>query len=273
MLLYRDELAAWEVDGRIVSPKVIASTATIRRALDQVHSLFLRRVNVFPPQGIDIKDNFFSIQREPSQEYPGRCYLGVCAPGTRLKAALIRVYVALLSAAQSLFEKYGSAADPWMTLVGYFNSLRELGGMVRLVDDDIRSRLRKMDERGLAKRLIYNHEELTSRKGASDIPRILDLLEVEFDSQITSATKEKASLGEAKAPRPLDVLLATSIPEEALAAYEIGSREPMGDSERSSAVSAHRYPPHEKLRPFFPVIFGPPLQKRQPQSPLPKSGE
>ncbi len=206
-----DALASWEVDGRTVRPKVIASTATIRRALDQVHSLFLRRVNVFPPQGIDIKDNFFSIQREPSEEYPGRCYVGVCAPGTRLKAALIRVYVALLSAGQSLFEKYGSAADPWMTLVGYFNSLRELGGMVRLVDDDIRSRLRKMDERGLAKRLIYNHEELTSRKGASDIPRILDLLEVGFDSHITAATKGKVSSSELKASRPLDVLLATSM--------------------------------------------------------------
>ncbi len=206
-----DELAAWEVDGRMVRPKVIASTATIRRALDQVHSLFLRRVNVFPPQGIDIQDNFFSIQREPSEEYPGRCYLGVCAPGTRLKAALIRVYVALLSAGQSLFEKYGESADPWMTLVGYFNSLRELGGMVRLVDDDIRSRLRKMDERGLAKRLIHSHEELTSRKGAPDIPRILDLLETEFHPPISPAAKEKASSGDLKAPRPLDVLLATSM--------------------------------------------------------------
>jgi len=207
-----DELAAWEVNGRIVRPKVIASTATIRRALDQVHSLFLRRVNVFPPQGIDIEDNFFSIQRAPSEEYPGRCYIGICAPGTRLKAALIRVYVALLSAGQTLFDKYGLAADPWMTLVGYFNSLRELGGMVRLVEDDIRSRLRKMDERGLAKRLIYNSEELTSRKGSSDIPRILDLLETEFDLQ-SSAGSSKAKDGreEMRASRPLDVLLATSM--------------------------------------------------------------
>ena len=32
-----------------------------------------------------------------------------------------------------------------MTLVGYFNCLRELGGMKRLVDDDVRTRLRKME--------------------------------------------------------------------------------------------------------------------------------
>ena len=52
---------------------------------------------------------------------------------------LIRVYVAFLGAAQPLYEDqgYGKAADPWMTLVGYFNSMRELGGMRRLVDDDV----------------------------------------------------------------------------------------------------------------------------------------
>ncbi|HEX9374577.1 MAG TPA: hypothetical protein VF897_26410, partial [Roseiflexaceae bacterium] len=38
-----DQLASWEVDGMRVRPKVIASTATIRRADQQVHSLFLRR--------------------------------------------------------------------------------------------------------------------------------------------------------------------------------------------------------------------------------------
>ncbi len=82
---------------------------------------------------------------------PGRRYIGICAPGRRLKVALIRVYVALLSAAQTLYEKkgYGKEADPWMTLVGYFNSMRELGGMRRLVDDDVRTRLGKMDQRGL----------------------------------------------------------------------------------------------------------------------------
>ena len=39
-----------------------------------------------------------------------------------------------------------------MTLAGYFNSIRELAGTRRLVDDDIRARLRDADQRGLAKR-------------------------------------------------------------------------------------------------------------------------
>ncbi|MDQ6749080.1 MAG: helicase, partial [Candidatus Dormibacteraeota bacterium] len=89
-----DRLASWDVDGRRVRPKVIASTATIRRAADQVHALFLRKVAIFPPQGLDADDNFFARQRPPDLTAPGRRYLGICANGKRLKAALIRVYVA-----------------------------------------------------------------------------------------------------------------------------------------------------------------------------------
>ena len=58
-----------------------------------------------------------------------------------MKAALIRVYVAYLCAAQALYEQYGADADPWMTLVGYFNSMRELGGVRRLVFDDVYDRV------------------------------------------------------------------------------------------------------------------------------------
>ena len=116
----------------------------------------------------------------------------MCAPGRRLKAALIRVYVAFLSAGQVLFEKHGLDADPWMTLVGYFNSLRELGGMKRLVDDDVRTRLRKMLDRGLANRTLYTPDtvkELTSRLGSTAIPETLDLLESRFDPAILEANQ------------------------------------------------------------------------------------
>lgn len=210
-----DHLCAWEVNGKRIRPKLVASTATIRRASDQVYSLFLRNLNIFPPTGLEIGDNFFSLQRKSSEMNPGRKYLGVCAPGRRLKAALIRVYVAFLSAGQKLFETdgHGVAADPWMTLVGYFNSLRELGGMKRLVDDDVRTRLKKMDERGLAKRTIYTPDtvkELTSRLGSAAIPETLDLLESRFDPDILDEIK-KHKFGGNFIHRPLDVLLATNM--------------------------------------------------------------
>jgi hypothetical protein len=208
-----DKLCTWEVSGKMVRPKVVASTATIRRAGDQVHGLFLRKLNVFPPTGLEIGDNFFSLQRKSSEKTPGRKYLGICAPGRRLKAALIRVYLALLSAGQVMFEKYGLGADPWMTLVGYFNSLRELGGMKRLVDDDVRTRLRKMVERGLANRTLYTPDtvkELTSRLGSTAIPETLDLLESRFDPAILEDIKNRKQ-GDEFIARPLDVLLATNM--------------------------------------------------------------
>jgi len=206
-----------EVNGKTVRPKVIASTATIRKAGDQVHATFLRRVNVFPPHGLDVQDNFFAVQRKPSEELPGRRYIGIYAPGRRLKVALIRVYVALLSASQTLYEKkgYGKDADPWMTLIGYFNSMRELGGMRRLVDDDVTTRANKMDRRGLGKRKLYpeNLAELTSRMRSEDIPQTLDRLEAGFDPELVSQRQAAYQRKDWKsAPKkPLDVLLATNM--------------------------------------------------------------
>jgi hypothetical protein len=207
-----DKLATWELNGKQVRPKVIASTATIRAAESQVRGLFLRQVKIFPPQGLNVDDNFFSRQREPGPENPGRKYIGVCASGRRLKAALIRVYVAVLAAAQAQYDTYGLDADPWMTLVGYFNSLREHGGMRRLVDDDVRARLSKMDRRGLAVRKRLFVDELTSRKSSIDIPQILDQLEVTFDPDVLSkiATAKKAGK-KISTLEPLDVILATNM--------------------------------------------------------------
>ncbi|MEI7772878.1 MAG: helicase-related protein, partial [Chloroflexales bacterium] len=207
-----DRLASWDVGGTRVRPKVIASTATIRRAPDQVHALFLRQVAVFPPQGLDADDTFFARQQKDTAVDPGRRYLGICAIGKRQKAALIRVSTAFLAAAQKLYLDYGTHVDPWMTLVGYFNAMRELGGMRRLVDDDIRSRLNQTHRLGLARRRPPTLEELTSRKGATDIPRILDLLEVRFDP-VDEAKRDAARKRGAKVdlPTPLDVLLATNM--------------------------------------------------------------
>ena len=172
-----------------------------------MNSLFLRQVKIFPPSGLDVEDNFFSRLRPSSNESPGRRYIGICAQGVRLKTVLIRMYVACMAAAQVLFDKYGTAADPWMTTVGYFNSMRELGGMRRVVEDAVRTRLQRMDERGLAKRYIHGVDELTSRKGATEIPQILDRLETPFEPPAEDGAKKKI----APSKRPLDVVLATNM--------------------------------------------------------------
>ena len=162
-----DELCSWELNGKKVRPKIIASTATVRKAKQQVSGVFNRQVAVFPPHGLDIEDNFFSVQR-PIKEHYGRRYIGVCSPGSARPAVLIRVYTAFLTASQALFDRFGQVADPYMTSVGYFNSLRELGGMKRLAEDDVQTRsyrvqMSLVDRPGLEQRSVNNIRESTSR--------------------------------------------------------------------------------------------------------------
>lgn len=199
-----DELSTWTLGDKRVRPKVIASTATVRKAEEQVNNVFLRQVAIFPPHGLDVEDNFFAVQRS-TQDRPGRLYLGICSPGSSRPAVLIRVYVALLTAAQTLFQDFGAAADPYMTLVGYFNSLRELGGMRRLAEDDVQTRAYRVEmsdvsRPGLTQRSVNHVDELTSRVTSKEIPQKLDRLELPF--------KEKWESGEARA---YDIILATNM--------------------------------------------------------------
>ncbi|WP_043814508.1 DISARM system helicase DrmA [Desulfarculus baarsii] len=199
-----DELSTWSIGGKTIRPKVIASTATVRKAEEQVNNVFLRKVSVFPPHGLNVEDNFFSVQRSVKDK-PGRLYMGICSPGSSRPAVLIRVYVALLTAAQSLFQRFGVAADPYMTVVGYFNSLRELGGMRRLAEDDVQTRayrvqMSEVKRPGLSQRSVRIVDELTSRVSNKEIPKKLDQLEVKF-----KPTWEK---GETRA---IDIVLATNM--------------------------------------------------------------
>jgi len=142
-----DALCTRKVDGHSVRPKIVASTATVRRATDQIRALFARSgVEMFPPPGPDRRDSFFAETRTIAEQ-KGRLYIGLAAQGRSLKVVLLRSYLALLGAAQKAWLEAGGArnkdnpADPYMTLLGYFNSLRELGGSRRIVEDEVTSRV------------------------------------------------------------------------------------------------------------------------------------
>lgn len=200
-----DQLCTRDVDGRAVVPKVVASTATIRRAGDQVRNLFARRAAVFPPPGLEAGDSFFA-QRQPLSKEPGRVYLGIFAPGRSVKTALVRVYAVLLAATAAV-KAAPRDVDPYYTLVGYYNSLRELGGAVRLVEDDIRTRMQLLaNPRRLGGRYPFvvrpledQVEELTSRVDSSAIPVVLDRLDRVWDGSNRSQE------------RPVDVVLASNM--------------------------------------------------------------
>ncbi len=236
-----DALATGEIDGTAVRPKVVASTATIRRAGDQVKRLFDRDLKVFPPPGLDARDSFFALQRDRPEEQdvrPGRRYLGICAPGRRYKQVLIRAYVAQLRAAWTVLGRQpGYEADAYMTLVGYFNSLRELGGMRRLVEDDVQNRLFRAEEHGRGRLII---EELTSRKSASEIPATLDQLGIERLNQEKRGGGERPK-GARYEPPSIDVLLATNMISVGVDVQRLGAMivagQPKSTSEYIQATS------------------------------------
>lgn len=217
-----DRLATRTVDGRTIRPVVVASTATIKRAADQVEQVFARGLAVFPPQVVDTGETFFSRVATESPQTPGRRYRGIMAPGERLKAVEIRVAAAILEHTQYLYDKYGDAADPYMTLVDYFTATRELAGMKRLVDDDIADRLRSSKVRTRRRRPEIS--ELTSRMPSSRIASTLAQLDVRFNTEYdtTQAIERLAALRKedpdaakaawaARGKRPVDVILATSM--------------------------------------------------------------
>lgn len=209
-----DRLASRTDGGRVIRPVVVASTATVRRARDQVAQVFDRTLAVFPPQVIDAGETFFSTTMTPSAANPSRRYRGICAPGERLKSVEIRVATAVMEHAQALFDAHGSVADPYMTFVNYFSSTRELAGMRRLVDDDIADRLSSLQVRTRRRRPTV--AELTSRMPSDRIASTLADLEAPFSlAHDSSAALDALRRGERKPDTdrrmPLDVLLATSM--------------------------------------------------------------
>lgn len=173
-----DELCARKVGDKVIRPKIVASTATVRRAERQIRALFCRRtVDIFPPPGSDRRDSFFA-RTHPPEESHARLYLGIAAQGRSLKVILLRTYLALLGAAQKWYVANGgkrnktNPADPYMTLLGYFNSLRELGGSRRIVEDEVSTRLSgyanrlrdgETDGPFAERKIAYEVVELTSR--------------------------------------------------------------------------------------------------------------
>lgn len=205
-----DYLCERPLGGAPRPPKVVCSTATVRRARDQIQALFGRPMNLFPPRGVDEGDNFFS---RVEHDKPGRLYVGVGAPGRALRAVSVRTYAVLLAAAQKHFDPKGDPkqpADPYMTLVGYFNSLRELGGMRRLVEDEVRNRVKDIaDDRDGKRPLMFvgPHPWAADRK--LEMPE--ELTSREKTEKVKETKRRLAARRTSKDPEPLDAVLASNM--------------------------------------------------------------
>ena len=170
-----------------IKPKYVVSTATIKNAEAQAKCLYARQQTTqFPPNGFEIGDSFF-IKEVPIEEDPFRKYVGICAPGQSVKTALLRTYSIILQSAHnySLQEEYKDVIDPYYTLVGYFNSIRELGGAVRLLQDDIPKRIYRIKNKYSfeSSRYLNRNVEITSRMASYKIPEKLNQLEMNYHSK------------------------------------------------------------------------------------------
>lgn len=173
-------------------PKVIGSTATIRRASEQIRHLFDRDSCQFPPPGLDHDDSGFAV-RDDSR--PGRLYLGVTTSGRSAKFALQAVSGSLLQSGGVSAIASADDRDGYSTLLCYFNSLRELGGaIVQMLDD------------------VPDSIDLFAKRHA-EVPR-----EIKEPRELTSGVTQKQivqTLGELNRatgdPDCVDVVLATNM--------------------------------------------------------------
>lgn len=237
-----DIMSSWEdAEGKRCAPLIVASSATVRNAHAQVKGIYGRNTSIFPPQVLNVRDTFFSTEVEVTESDPGRKYLGVSAAGVRTTNVEIRLADIMLTAGQYLMDKAGEAADPYMTMVAYFNATRELAGMSRYMSDDVQTAVRaRRPWKGLPVRLgtsfrKLNVGELTSRVSSGDITTTLDQLAEKFTerhdttdghqawmddrniekAQIAAKTKPseraKRKIEDRSGEPPFDAMLATSM--------------------------------------------------------------
>ena len=224
-----DELATRKVGDKTIRPKIVASTATVRRADDQIRALFGRsRVDVFPPPGPDRRDSFFA-ETVPVSKANARLYVGIAAQGRPTKKLFLRANLALMAAAQKLYNGFkkdkDNPVDPYMTLLGYFNSLRELGGSRRLCEDEISNALAGY---GVRKRLGEGEGLFSNRKISYDV--------LELTSRVSTdkVSDAKRRLAQVFSDEKVDIALATNMISVGLDITRLGLMVVFGQPKTSS---------------------------------------
>lgn len=188
-----------------VQPKIVASTATIRRAKEQCAALYDRRVNQFPHPGLDAEDSFFARESiiDHNEGVYGRDYIGLMPSGKSKAMMEIRSIAALVQTIYKM-DLPDEIKDKFWTLTVYFNSLKDLGKCSTLVEDDVKEYIRRIAYRlgtGKDARMIGRADELTSRVTTTQLNETLEKLEKLAYSQENVENKRYAS----------NILLATNM--------------------------------------------------------------
>ena len=179
-----------------VKPKIVASTATIRRAKEQCAALYNRDVAQFPSPGLDADDSYFAREAVINHENGkyGRLYIGLMSSGKTKAMMEVRTIASLMQTIHKM-PLEDEIKDKFWTLTTYFSSLRDLGKCRTLAEDDIKDAITRQAQRLGTKqdsrtRVFYAPDELTSRASTTELNETLDKLE---KTQYTSENKKKAS--------------------------------------------------------------------------------
>lgn len=177
-----EELCTDYRGGNPIRPKIVCSTATIRRFETQVQALYGRsNAKLFPASGIEAEDSFFA-KWQSHEEQKGRKYVGIYAPGESIQTMQVRTMAIALQGALTLPPSF---RDPWWTLLSFFNSLRELGNTITLFQSDILTRLKFLRRRedldwSQIRKLNNPIIELTSRLKNDEIDGVRAALKTEY---------------------------------------------------------------------------------------------
>lgn len=111
-----------------IRPKIVASTATIRRAKEQCSALYNREVSQFPHPGLDAEDSFFARESIINYDHKiyGRKYVGLMPSGKTKAMMEVRSIAALMQEINTM-DLPDDIKDKFWTLTVYFNSLKDLG--------------------------------------------------------------------------------------------------------------------------------------------------
>lgn len=138
--------------ARGMTPKYIASTATIKEADEQVTALFGRSLAVFPPQGLNADDAYFA-KTVPLSVRPGRLYVGYFSPSLKRQNNVIPLAATLFLAPFIIQDEFdGVALDAWWSKIFYHGSLKGVGNTHNALDIELGRFLR---------RLIKENKQLT----------------------------------------------------------------------------------------------------------------
>lgn len=205
-----------------IGPKIISSTATTRNTDLQIKRLYgNRKVNVFPPSGINFDDSFFAKEsKECKRRYIGFMPTGKTAIDTQLQL-LAHLLVSRLEVFKNKETK--QRTDNYWTIVSYYNSLKDVGKIYNKVGDEVSNFTSTLQYRlsqlfqpfddytfnfyGIPSRT----EELTSRVESAKIKSVLKEIEKPFQEKNISERFTDKKIRYTTIEDVIDFVLATNM--------------------------------------------------------------